>query len=203
MSKSTMILDVGNSLIKARRLSDGSEVVFNHALAELTEAEYQHLLTRTNGKPSADYIRVNGKPYAYGWQAERYDLIRRSRANKYTPDYYGVFAAIALAQLFNKNADVSVYGSHPPGDVDYRDNLMDSAIGCWHTEIEGQEHAFNVDYVNTFEEPLGGFYNVVLAGDGKHYQRSDINAGRALVVDIGGGTPIYRLFMQMGLSITA
>jgi len=35
---------------------------------------------------------------------------------------------------------------------------------------------------------VGGLMNVVLAEDGQHYRRTDINGGRALVIDIGGHT---------------
>jgi hypothetical protein len=188
MNGSLIVIDGGNSLIKAKRGSDGREVVFAHALAQLTEADYQHVLKRTNGKAPEGYVRVNGKPYAYGPTAEHYTIIRRTRANKYTPDYYGVFVAICLARLFDKSSDVSLFGSHPPGDVDYRDNLMSAGWGNWHVEIDGTERAFKVDYANTFDEPAGGLFNVVLAADGRHYQHSEINNGRALVIDIGGRT---------------
>jgi hypothetical protein len=57
-----MILDAGSSIIKAKTVN--REVVFPHAIQPLTEGEYQKITSRAsiNGN-SADYIRVNGKPY--------------------------------------------------------------------------------------------------------------------------------------------
>ncbi|MGB6375857.1 MAG: hypothetical protein WBG24_03945, partial [Syntrophobacteria bacterium] len=47
---------------------------------------------------------------------------------------------------------------------------------------------FKVSYANTFDEPVGGLMNVLLTEDGQHYQHTDINDGRSLVIDIGGFT---------------
>jgi hypothetical protein len=183
-----LILDAGNAIIKGK--TAGGEVAYPHALKELTETEYQNIVTRA-GKagPPADYMRVNGKPYVVGDQAERHGtLTRRSGAARYTPDYYGVFVAVTLARLYERGGEVAVFGSHPPGDVGYRDDLMDSALGTWEVEHTGRELSFKVTLANTFDEPAGGLFNVILTNDGKHYARSDINGGRALVIDIGGHT---------------
>jgi hypothetical protein len=63
---SVLVLDAGNSILKgkiARR--EKGEIAFPHALRQLTESEYQKILTRarTNGS-TKDYIRVNGTPHA-------------------------------------------------------------------------------------------------------------------------------------------
>jgi len=50
------------------------------------------------------------------------------------------------------------------------------------------ERHYRVSYANTFDEPVGGLMNVLLTEDGQHYQHSDINGGRTLVIDIGGFT---------------
>ena len=81
-----------------------------------------------------------------------------------------------------------VFGSHPPSDVRFRQDLMEAVIGEWSVEIGGTERNFKVTYANTFDEPVGGLMNVLLTEDGQHYQRTDINGGRALVIDIGGFT---------------
>lgn len=64
-------------------------------------------------------------------------------------------------------------------------------IGDWHIETNGSECHFRVTYANTFDEPVGGLMNVLLTEDGQHYQRSDLNGGRSLVIDIGGFTTDY------------
>jgi hypothetical protein len=188
---SVMILDAGNSIIKgkiARR--ERGEASYPHALKALTEAEYEAILLRAGRVgPPPDYVRVNGQPYVVGESAERHGtLTHRTGAARYRKDYYGVFVAASLARLYERGGDVMIFGSHPPGDVAFRDDLMRAAIGEWYVEIGGRERAFRVTYANTFDEPVGGLMNVVLADDGQHYKRTDINGGRALVIDIGGHT---------------
>ncbi len=183
-----MILDAGNSIIKSKTAT--RETAFPHALKTLTETEYEQILLRAGRSgPSQDYLRVNGIPYVVGESAERHGtLTRRSGASRYRPDYYGVFVAAALARLYERGGEVALFGSHPPGDVAFRDELMRAALGHWHIEVGGKEHAFKITYANTFDEPAGGLMNVILAEDGQHYKRTDLNGGRALVIDVGGRT---------------
>lgn len=183
-----MVLDAGNAIIKGKTAT--REESYPHALRTLTETEYKNVLTRA-GRQGAplDYLRVNGTPYVVGTTAERHGVVaRRTGAARYTADYYGVFVAATLARLYDKGCEVAVFGSHPPSDVTYRDDLMQAALTTWQVESQGKTASFDVTYVNTFDEPQGGLMNVILAQDGKHYQRSDINGGRALVIDIGGHT---------------
>jgi hypothetical protein len=81
-----------------------------------------------------------------------------------------------------------MFGSHPPGDAIYREDLMKSVIGDWIVEVEGHERSFKVSYANTFDEPVGGLMNVLLSEDGQHYQHTELNGGRSLVIDVGGFT---------------
>lgn len=180
-----LILDGGNSLIKFST-GGGFEGEFPHALKELTESEFQSILIRNNNQAPEGYIRVNGTPYAYGSQAERYTLNPRFGADRYRKDYYGVLAAIAMTLSFNTSCRVALFASHAPGNVVYRDDLMGAAWGDWAVEFLGKERAFEVVYANTFDEPQGGLMNVMLTPDGKKYQRGDLKMGRVLVIDIGG-----------------
>ena len=66
--------------------------------------------------------------------------------------------------------------------------MMKSVIGEWSVEMEGRERCFRVGYANTFDEPVGGLMNVLLADDGQHYRHSDIQDGHALVIDISSFT---------------
>lgn len=185
--KQVVVLDAGNSIIKAK-MGD-KELSFPHALRRLTESEYKQVIDRSgpNGPPP-DYIRVNDEYYVIGESAERHGtLTRRTGAARYTRDYYGVFVAATLARITEWGVNVSVFGSHPPGDVIYRDNLMESAASDWNVESGGKERNFRVNYVNTFEEPVGGLMNLLLTEDGRAFQRTDLS-GRSLVIDIGGHT---------------
>ena len=183
-----MILDAGNSIIKGK--TDEREAAFPHALKTLSETEYENILIRAGkGGPPADYLRINGQPYVVGASAERHGtLTRKTGASRYSADYYGVLAAAMLARLYDTDGDVNIFGSHPPGDVAFREDLMRAVLGEWHVEMSGEEHCFRVTYANTFDEPAGGLMNVVLSEDGQHYARNDINGGRALVIDVGGHT---------------
>ncbi len=183
-----LVLDSGNSIIKGKTAS--RETAFPHALKALTESEYENILTRAGRSgPPPDYLRINGQPCVVGESAERHGtLTRRSGASRYRKDYYGMFVAAALARLYERGGEVMLFGSHPPGDVTFRDELMQAALGEWHVEIGSKERVYRVTYANTFDEPVGGLMNVLLAEDGQHYRHTDINGGRALVVDVGGHT---------------
>ena len=188
---SILILDAGNSIIKAKiARRERSELAFPHALKALTEAEYSNILTRAGrAGPPLDYLRVNGQPYVVGESAERHGVAtQRTGAARYTRDYYGVLAAAALGRLYERSQEITVFGSHPPGDVEFRQDLMQAVIGNWQVEVGGHERSFRISYANTFDEPLGGLMNVILAEDGQHYRHTALNDGRSLVIDIGGHT---------------
>lgn len=188
MANNVIVFDCGNSIAKAK--TAGREVAFVSALRELTEADYMRVVERAQGRPGPDYLRVNGKPYVVGESAARHAarLTRRTGAARYEPDYYGVLLAAALSRVYRQSGEVALFASHAPRDLEYRRDLGRAALGTWHVEVDGQERAWRVSYVNTFEEPLGGLMNIVLAEDGQHYQRTDINGASALVIDIGGYT---------------
>ena len=110
----------------------------------------------TNGR-NKDYVRVNGVPYVVGESAERHGVLtQRSGTARYTRDYYGVLAAIALARLYGRGREAAVFGSHPPGDVKFREDLMQSVIGEWEVELGGSRANYRVIYANTFDEHVGG-----------------------------------------------
>lgn len=188
---SVLVLDAGNSIIKAKVANgENGEIVFPHAILPLTESEYQKIMLRPSSTAkSKDYMRINGKPYVVGESAERHGILaQRSGTARYTRDYYGVLAVAALAKLYERGREIAVFGSHPPGDVKFRQDLMKSVIGEWNVEIGEHEANFRVIYANTFDEPVGGLMNVLLTEDGQHYQYGNASMGRSLVIDIGGFT---------------
>jgi len=108
--------------------------------------------------------------------------------------------------------EVSIFASHPPGDAKYREDLMKSVIGDWHVEARGAERHYRLCYANTFDEPVGWLMNALLTEYGQHYQYSDINGIRTLVIDIGvftsdriavnpGGEVDYSLAKSVPVSI--
>jgi len=198
---SVMVIDTGNSIIKAKiaRRHNG-EIAFPHAMKQLTESEYEKITNRAGlQNQSADYLRINGKPYVVGECAERHGLItQRTGTARYTRDYYGVLAAAALGRSYDRSREISVFASHPPGDVKYRLDLMESVIGEWEIETRQSKANFRVIYANTFDEPVGGLMNVLLTEDGQHYQYPQIGDGRSLVIDIGGFTTDFLAVNQGG-----
>jgi len=94
--------------------------------------------------------------------------VQRTGAARHTRDYFGIFAAAALARLYERSMKISVFGSYPPGDMKFRDDLMKAAIGDWHIEQGNHKRHFKVIYANTFDEPVGGLMNVLLTEDGQH-----------------------------------
>ncbi len=198
---SIMVLDAGNSIIKAKiARRENSEIAFPHAMKQLTESEYGKITNRAGfQKQSTDYLRIDGKPYVVGESAERHGMItQRTGTARYTRDYYGVLAAAALGRLYDRSREVSVFVSHPPGNVHFRQDLMKSVIGDWEVEIQGRVLHFRITYANTFDEPMGGLMNVLLTEDGQHYQQTGINDGRSLVIDIGGFTTDFLAVNQGG-----
>ena len=188
---SVLVLDAGNSIIKAKiARAERGEITFPHAIRQLTETEYVSILSRNGTMANMqDYLRINGQHYVVGESAERQGLVtQRSGAARYTKDYYGILAAAALGRIYARGQEVSIFGSHAPGDVKFRNDLMKAVIGDWEIEINKQVCHFRVTYANTFDEPVGGLMNVLLTEDGQHYQHSDLNGGRSLVIDIGGFT---------------
>jgi hypothetical protein len=186
-----MILDAGNSIIKAKiARKEQGEITFPHAIRQLTESEYKNIVSRTGTSANMqDYLRINGQPYVVGESAERQGIVtQRTGAARYTRDYYGVLAAAALGRLYDRGREVAIFGSHAPGDLKFRQDLLKAVIGDWEVEVNKQVSNFKVSYANTFDEPVGGLMNVILTEDGQHYQHSDLNGGRSLVIDIGGFT---------------
>ena len=184
-----LVLDAGNSIIKGKAVGHDREVSYPHALRRLTDTQYKEIMARSRGKPPLSYLKVNGQPYVVGQDAERFgEVARRTGAARYVKDYYGVFLSATLVRLFSEGCEIELFASHPPGDVAFREDLMQSALGDWYVEVGDRELRFRVVYANTFEEPVGGLMNVVLSEDGRRYTHSEVNKGRTLVIDIGGHT---------------
>ena len=74
-------------------------------------------------------------------------------------------AAGALDRLYDRSLEISVFGSHPPGDVQFRQDMMDAVVGDWYVEIKGKEGHFRVDYANTFNTSWR-IETVILTEDG-------------------------------------
>ena len=74
---SVMVLDAGNSIIKAKiARRENGEIAFPHAMKQLTESEFEKITKRSGlQNQSMDYLRINGQPYVMGESAERLGLV--------------------------------------------------------------------------------------------------------------------------------
>lgn len=184
-----LYLDFGNAIIKWVMPSTKTEASVLHAIHRLSETQWNQVAGRV-GKAPAGYIKVNGVPYVVGDAALRHGIPTKPLgASRYIPEYYGVavcFAVVASGAQTVKN--VTLYGSHAPGDVDYAPYLKQASIGVWHVEYMGQKHQFRVTNAYTFDEPMGGFCHFVLSTDGDPKKRNPIESITTLVLDIGGKT---------------
>jgi hypothetical protein len=168
------------------------EGTFPHAFQRLQGSKWNEIETRAaraGGVMPPGYFKVNGIPYAIGDQAYSHGVFVLEQAQKrYRKDYYGVLLGAALAMAHKKGGQVQVFASHPPGAIDYLDNLIDAAGGEFQVETEGRRYTFQVNYVSTFDEPLGGYCNAWLDESGKNSINPMLHEASALVVDMGGGS---------------
>lgn len=193
MPDDVVMFDGGHNIIKACPLNRNQDYEFPHALKQLTRAEYNAAIDGYGRDGTPDYVEVNGNYYVIGASATQYpDLQRVTGHHRYTRDYFGVFLAVMLFRMYKTGRDVAIYASYPTGDYDHRTALAKSIWGEWVITINGKTKAFNVKYVNTYEEARGGANNLILSNDGIQFEDRDINDGDALVIDIGGGTTDLR-----------
>jgi hypothetical protein len=188
---STVVLDAGNAEIKG--LADnGREVTFPHAFMQIPESkmgEIEERARRTNTAIPAAYMRINGIPYAIGNYAYSHGTFTPEQGTaRYRKDYYGIFVGAVLGLLYQKGGEVALFAAHPPNAIHYLDDLADAAGGHYEVAIGDKTLNFHVHYVNTFDEPLGGYCNVYMGPTGLTEARPDIGQGRTLVVDLGGYT---------------
>lgn len=187
MGLKVIAFDGGHEIEKWK--STTAEGSYRHAMHEVSEADYEYVKRRTNGKPPIDFIRINGKPYVIGEAAEDFGPVtKKVGAARYTKEYIGNLFASSLARAYTNGGEVEVIASHPSRDITFRDNLMDALLGKWEVESQGRERTYEVILATAHDEPAGGLYNVMLTDDGTEYQNTDISGARTLVLDIGGGT---------------
>jgi hypothetical protein len=181
------VIDGGNSEFKGKNAT--REAHFRHALYEMTENEYSHLMARTP-KGHADVFRVNGTPYAVGRLAEDKGFReRRYGSDRYVETYYGVFAAIMLFKLYERSTNnILILATHPPKDVIYRRNIEFAAKGKWTVEGQGETRSYSVRDVHKADEPVAGVMNLIINAGGRTYKHSELKQGSTLVIDVGGYT---------------
>ena len=76
---SVMVLDAGNSIIKAKiARRENGEIAFPHAMKQLTKIEYEKITERAGiQNQSMDYLRINSQLIGVGESAERHGIITK------------------------------------------------------------------------------------------------------------------------------
>lgn len=183
-----IIFDFGNARGKwyAPRKNEYGD--FLHAIAFLSEGEWRGIVGR--GKAPNGIIKVNGQAVAVGDAARRYTIAERPKgAARYKQTYYGIGLAYTLTEAIKRDdANVSLFASHAPIDIQYARNLIASAQGRWDVESRYGHTCFEVRHVETFDEPLGGFSHYTFTEKGEERKRNPLRDKTTLVVDVGGHT---------------
>lgn len=182
-------LDAGNANVKV--VSETSERMFPHALYTLSAHDIEQLEMRGELEGTSGIYNVNGTWYSVGTKAMRKGAGAALYGEaRYTREYYGVLASIALFECLDKSKhNVMLFGSHTPKDIIYRTDLMGAVRGVWNVESGGVKKSFEVSESRGFEEPIGAYRYATLADDGLSL-RGDaaLRVGETLVIDIGGFT---------------
>lgn len=193
--QSSVIVDLGNSLLKGMKEGDPtSAVVVPHASKALSERKFLDIQSRMkNGLGrgiggDSDTFFYEGNYYLMGEKAEYFGIdTRQTGGAKYNRVYYGaLFMSIMLRLYPNGNDNLRIMAAFPPGDVRHTPALRQS-LGGKHTVTlsNGKEIVYKVRQVLTFDEPVGGLWNWMLANDGQHYKKHVVE-GHGLCIDIGG-----------------
>lgn len=196
-----VVVDAGNALVKAATdqplLSGRNPLTFTyfpHALVETDEANYKRLCHYHKDRTANHLIKWNGRFFVVGEEAYSLNPAfdpTRGRA-KYSKDYYGILFLRILLDLFSAGMPpvVNAFVAHPPDDRDHAKTLMKAVAGKWNFESNGKRYEVFVDYVNAFDEIVGGVFNATIGPDGKLIDDVGqlIGDGPTLVFDMGGGS---------------
>lgn len=202
-----IVIDLGNALVKY--ITAASESSFTHALASISQSQYMKGLTGAAGNQTRfNFIKIGAKYFAVGESAEALRVERRQGRSKYAVDYYLPFLLSIIAREYASIIDTdkypadyagyipladsfSVIASHAPLDGAYSPFLIKSLKNFWEFEAGGQKFSVNIGNVETYDEPVGGYFNAALIYDRtkKSEALSTPLEGYSVgVIDIGGGT---------------
>lgn len=209
-SSGFLALDEGHAIIKG--CTDATWAYYPHAVMPIDDNVWRQIKMR--GTPSKDYFVINGKPYAIGETAENHGWEGRLEgASRYIREYYGTMAAAMMFRTFlESKRGITVFATHAPEYIDYRENIRESLVGEWQVECSGEKRVYTVRDVFYADEPVAGSMNVILTERATGFQHEDLQHGTGLVLDIGGfttdatllenGTPDYQsIITEPGIGI--
>lgn len=206
----TVAADVGNFGVKVAidnldGRGKGKIAQMLHAHYETDETTYAHLSESYSEQATHQFIRWNNRFFILGEAAfsAAADIKPLQGRSKYQKAYYGVLFMSAFLQLM-RSGDVperiNVFAGYPPGDREQKENLQRSLLGTWSFDNLGTKRVIRVDYVNVFDEIVGGAMNVALASDGTPIVGHPLTTdGPTIAVDIGGGTTDFLRLGRNGM----
>jgi hypothetical protein len=189
MQFTLMSLDAGNSQIKC--FTGDNKKTFMHALWQLTPSQVAALDENAEEAQHPQIFKVNGTWYAIAEKAVKMGFGSALLGElRYTPDYYGVLAAVTAYLVFDRNVrNIYLHGSHTAKDIIYRDDLINAVAGDWEVQQAGQERrVFTFKKVRGFEEPVGAFRHATLSDDGTSLRNQSVLGRSVGILDIGGYT---------------
>lgn len=188
----TLVVDFGNSGVKV--IAGQIVIMFPHAMAEITEAEYLiEVKDLQRSEDRWDYFKFDGKFYVVGKSAVKHEIRRQGRS-KYDRSYMGPFVARIAIEWMRLEANtetaidalkytpIVVYASHPPRDAEFAGHLSRSLKGEYAVESAGGLNVkFKISDVKTFYEAYGSYQFLL-------FSEPDLLVGEVGLIDIGGGT---------------
>lgn len=185
-----VIIDFGNAWTKVYEPHNGLRFRRPHYIAELPSAGMNRVTDGKHKTTHLDYIVIGGKAYAFAEKAKRNVLLRPRGAARYTRGYYGIGVFHALTQVWPEgHSNVELIASYAPGDYTYVKELVKAVKGKWTGYTVNGKVQYNITSVRVFDEPFGGWANLLLTKEGNIRQASEyLMSSTSYVLDVGGHT---------------
>ena len=195
------VVDIGNAYLKC--VCGDGEIAFVHALAELMPSQWDYATQRFGEGAPYDLIRFGDRFFAVGATAENFHMTKLTGRPKYSKEYYGVFFAAAVANMFRAKPDflengLDVVASHATDDFGFRGYLSAAIRGKWDFECGGKRFKTETLRVRTFEESFGGYARKAYKFH-KGAFSTPLRGQFCGIIDIGGGTCGVMAVDEMGV----
>jgi hypothetical protein len=182
--------DYGNAWLKIQS-SDGAWFICPSYVAELQPNEWKDLLARNGGNIPEGYLQVGRGFYAVGHTAKSHKPYQLAGVDRYVPEVYGVAFAYAITEAYQSNL-IPAYDlvtTFAPRIVSKSIAQQRAVMGkAIKANTRFGEVMLKADEHFTTDEPLGGFYNLVLTNTGERNKTLNLGGKKILVLDGGGNT---------------
>lgn len=196
MTLTKLVFDLGNAHIKYR-LNDGNPIDIRsiyHEIQEGTEAD--------QGTDKSPLIEYQGRLYHYGEKARNYPgkpqtIVSGDKENSVLP---AIFTALPAHGL---TGNIEVITFHPTPNIKTTDgsktikqHIIDQLVGIHVYSWNDAQLTANIEKVTVLPEGYGSYQVAKQNG-------LVLDNGKTLLIDIGGGTYIVRLFDEDGSMVSS